>query len=168
MLPRMKHFATTQVAEQAAPVDFSVDFVRELEEDGVTKKIVETHEFTARPAMAYGDVLGLAANEESPRALQFLDRIIRRALLNDDGTPEKWTPYVHDDHFNDPVDGHRTHVDDLPAFESFESGSSRRRWARLINAEDVFVEMRQVTEVLEFLSEEAAGRPTSRSARSSR
>lgn len=167
MLPRMKHFATTQEAELPDPVPFSVDFVREIadEDTGTHRRIVEVHEFTARPTMAYGDVLGLAANEESPRALAFLDRIIRRALLNDDGTPAGWKPYIHENHFSDPITGNHTHVDELPNVETFEAGSSRRRWAHLIGADDVSVEMKQVSAVLEYLSEEAAGRPTSRSSR---
>lgn len=152
----MKHFPSERDAEPVAPVEFSVDFVREHAEGPPT---VETHEFTARPQMAYGDVLGLVANENDPKAIGFLDRLIRRALLNDDGVPERWKPYVHEGHFTAPGGDH-TPEDQLPKFTTHVAGSSRRRWVELIGSDEVAVSMKQISSVMEFLTEEAAGRPT--------
>lgn len=156
----MKHFPSDRDAAPVAPVEFSVDFVREQPEGPPT---VETHEFAARPQMAYGDVLGLVANENDPKAIGFLDRLIRRALVNDDGVPEKWRPYVHEGHFTAPGGGH-TPADQLPKFELHAAGSSRRRWVELIGSDEVAVSMKQISAVMEFLTEEASeGRPTSKS-----
>lgn len=152
----MKHFPSDRDAQPVVPVEFSVDFVRD-QVDG--PPVVETHEFTARPQMAFGDVLGLVANENDPKAIAFLDRLIRRTLTNDDGTPEKWRAYVHDGHFTAPG-GDNTPVDQLPRFETHGAGSSRRRWVELINSDEVAVGMKQIASIMEFLTEQAADRPT--------
>lgn len=163
-----KHFPSTQDAEQAPLVDFTVDFVRDsTDDDDQPVKVVETHEFTARPQMAYGDVLGMVANEGDGKALEFLDRLIRRCILNTDGVPEKWRPRIVEDHFTAP-NGDHTHVDDLPKFEHFDTGSSRRRWAQLLAAADVVVEFAQITAIMEYLTEQASERPTSPRSRSAR
>lgn len=149
-----KHFAPKRDVRPAPVVDFSIAFVR----DGTE----ENHEFAARPRASYGDVLGLIKHQddESGRALPYLDRMIRRALLNDDGTPEKWRPEIHEGHFTDPEGSHLP-VAELPKYLTFEAGSSRRRWVHLMEYDDdVEVELDQITAVFEYLTSAAAERPT--------
>lgn len=155
-----KHFPSKKDASPAPLVEFSLDAIRETVVEGRTEQTAERHEFAARPRMSYGDVLGMVKNEDNARALTFLDRMIRRALINDDGTPERWTPRMVDDHFTAP-NGDHTPAGQLPRFEEFEAGSSRRRWAQLITSDDVTIDMDQVNGVMEYLTEEAAGRPNS-------
>jgi hypothetical protein len=149
----VKHFAPKRDVKPAPVVEFSVAFVRD--------DVEEIHEFAARPKASYNDLIGMVkyGADEDPRAITFLSRMIRRSLLDSDGTPAKWKPSVHDDHFTDP-DGNHTHVDDLPTFLAFEAGSSRRRWVHLMEYDDeVEVEEDQISGVLKYLTEAAAERP---------
>lgn len=140
-------------------VPFSVVFDHEGEE-------IE-HHFTARPQITYGDMVGLKKHEQDEQGavLPYLDRIIRRSLRNDDGTPLKWTPLVKAGHFTSP-DGNETPVADLPKYTAHEAGSSRRRWSELIESEEDIVDFDQVMEVFEYLAEVASDRPTERPQRS--
>lgn len=153
----VKHFASKRDVKAAPTVDFSIEFVR----DGVA----ENHEFSASPRTTYGDILGLIKNQddESGLALRYLDRMIRRALIDTDGTPAKFRPNVEDGHFTDPT-GNRTAATELPKVVTFEAGSSRRRWIQLMEKDDdVEVEIEQIAEVFEYLAQEASTRPTTRS-----
>lgn len=153
-------------AEPPPPHDFAMIFIR----DGVE----ERHEFSACPTMSWQDIRGLvpvagsgAAGSETA-AVRVSDRLIRRALRNDDGTPEKWVPVITDGHFTDP-NGDHTPVNLLPAYQAFDAGSSRRRWVYLMEEDDdVTVEAEQILTLVSDLVEAAAVRPTSRSAPSSR
>lgn len=140
---------------------FAMIYIR----DGVE----ERHEFLARPAMGWQDVRGLvpllggADDGLSEHAVRVIERLIRRVIANDDGTPEKWVPNVVDGHFTDPSGDH-TPIELLPAYEAFEAGSSRRRWVHLMEHDDeVTVEPDQIVELLNDLVEVASGRPTQRS-----
>jgi hypothetical protein len=157
----VKHFGPKRAVEPAKIVPFSVGFVR----DGVE----EPHEFAARLRVSYADTVGLVKNQDGAGALPFLDRLIRRSLVDDDGTPTKWQPEVNDGKVVAP-DGTEVDIADAQKYTAFEAGSSRRRWAHLMDSdEDVEVELEQIMEVFEHLTSEAAnGRPTSRSSRSSR
>lgn len=136
--------------------------------------VEERHEFAAVPTLGWQDVRGLMPliggkldNEElSEHAIRVVDRLIRRALRNDDGTPEKWRPNTVGGYFTDPQGDH-TPEELLPAYEAFESGSSRRRWTHLMeNDDDVTVEAEQIMDLMADLMETTAERPTQRSARS--
>ena len=153
-----------------APVhEFEFVFLR----DGVE----EVHEFTARPVFGWKEVtgavglMGLADGRtehgELRHAIRYLDNIVRRSLVNDDGTPEKWTPNVVDGHFTDPSGGHAP-VELLPLVEAFDAGSSRRRWVHLMtHDDDVIIERDQLMELYNDLMAVAGVRPTERSVASS-
>lgn len=133
------------------------------ERDGVE----EEHEFNVRLNLQFGDLAALVAKTEdkkkAERSLPVLVRIIRRALLNNDGTPANWEPNIVDGHFTAP-NGDHCPIEDLPEFEAFEAGSSRRRWTHLMDIdEDVSFELEQITAVFEWLVERSSGdeRPTS-------
>lgn len=161
--PRTKHFAPKRENIVPPPlVEFSIDFVR----DGVS----EVHEFAARPRMSYGDTVGLIKNQDNDSGtLPFLDRLIRRSLVNDDGVPAKWAPEFEDGEFTAP-DGSKHPSAELAQFTTFEAGSSRRRWAYLLDKDDdVEVEIEQIVAVFEYLTSAASeARPTKRSSPSSR
>jgi hypothetical protein len=154
-----KHIGPSRKVAQAPTVEFSVGFVR----DGVE----ETHEFTARPRFTYSDTLGLVKNQKDASALPFLDRMIRRSLVDSDGTPAKWQLELVDGQVVAP-DGSEVDIAEAQKFAAFEAGSSRRRWAHLMETDDdVEIEFEQIMQVFEYLTSEAAnGRPTSRSSRS--
>lgn len=147
--------------------------------------VEERHEFEARPHMGWQDMAGMmpliagprrGQNEDlmAARAVQVIDRLVRRTLANDDGTPEKWRPNVYTDdgdgrqYFNDPQ-GNKTPVDLLPGVEAFDAGSSRRRWVHLMEDDDeVTIEMDQMVSLMEDLITAASHeRPTQRSEPSS-
>jgi len=172
-MPPTKHFAAKRDVADAPVVSFSIDFAR--------NGIKETHEFKAIPRTSYGDMIGIVKNQNDDpgRSLAYLDRMIRRLLVDTDGTPEAWKPEIKTqgpvaakkgadpdgpvEYFIDP-DGKRQSPDELPKFFAFEAGSSRRRWAHLLqHDDDVEIEIDQVTDLFEWLASEAAGqRPTRR------
>lgn len=166
MLPRMalKEYAPASRGTPTPEHEFAMVFLR----DGTE----ERHEFAARPRMGWQDVQGLmpllAATSPDgkgvdPRALRSVDRLIRRALVNDDGTPEKWAPAIVDGHFSDP-NGDHAPQELLPAYEAFDAGSSRRRWAYLMDVDDeLTVEPEQIMQLMSDLIEVASDRPLSRS-----
>jgi hypothetical protein len=102
-------------------------------------------------------------------AVKVVDRLIRRSLANNDGTPEKWEPDIVDGHFTAP-NGDHTPEELLPGFMAFDAGSSRRRWVQLLDHDDdITVDPEQIIELMADLLEAASdSRPTTRSARSSR
>jgi hypothetical protein len=162
-MPPTKHFAAKRDVADAPTVSFTIDFVR----NGVR----EPHEFKAVPRTSYGDMIGIVKNQaDDPGAsLRFLDRMIRRLLTDTDGTPESFNPNVADGQFIDPT-GKKQPESELPKLLAFEAGSSRRRWAHLLQLDDdVEVEIEQITDLFEWLATEAAGsRPTQRSSPSAR
>ncbi|MGH3921346.1 MAG: hypothetical protein ACRDTT_00425 [Pseudonocardiaceae bacterium] len=131
----------------------------------------EHHEFVARPRMGWQDVKGLyplmgGSDRDDglvQKALGPIDRLIRRSLRNDDGTPEKWVPnVVHDEDrtwFTDPNGDHieGDNVEELlPAYLAFDSGSSRRRWVHLMeHDDDVTIEPGQIMDLLSDLTEQS-------------
>lgn len=160
----MKEYVPKQRGEPPPEIPFAMIFIR----DGLE----ERHEFTARPSMGWQDVRGLVplmggGNDDkvTQQAIRVIDRLVRRVLANDDGTPEKWRPYIVDGHFTAP-NGDHTPEELLPGFETFEAGSSRRRWTHLMEVDDdITVEPDQIIELMTDLMEESAGdRPTQRSA----
>jgi hypothetical protein len=174
-MPPTKHFAAKRDVADAPVVSFSIDFVR----NGVR----EPHEFKAVPRTSYGDMIGIVKNQDDDpgASLRFLDRMIRRLLVDSDGTPEQWTAEIKTEaspagkttkadaapveYFIDPA-GKRQPASDLPKYLAFEAGSSRRRWAYLLQKDDdVEVEIDQVTDLFEWLASEAADRPTSKRSR---
>lgn len=154
-----KRFRAKRNSEERPDVPFSVDF----DVDGAE---VEYH-FTARPAITYGDLVGLKRHESdgSGGVITYLDRIIRRALRDDDGTPLKWQPEINGGKFVAP-DGTTRPVADLDKVTSLEAASSRRRWVRLIDSDDAVITFEQVMGIFEYLAEQMADRPTSRPPRS--
>lgn len=151
------------------------EFAMIFKRDGVR----ERHEFTAEPRMDWQNLRGLMFLMDSrrgegidPRALAQIDRLIRRSLVNTDGTPEKWRANVvsedtEEPWFTDP-NGDHTPADMLPAYETFEAGSSRRRWVHLMeNDDEITVEKEQILSLMRDLMEASADRPTKRSAASS-
>jgi hypothetical protein len=159
--PVVKHFASSKDPEPAPEVAFSVEFVR----DGVS----ETHEFNARPRLGFADTVGMVRSQsDESEILPVLDRMLRRVLVNDDGTPARWKPEFDGGKFIAP-DGNLHPSKDLAKYVAFEAGSSRRRWVELMDRDDeVEVEIEQIVGVFEYLTSEAAdARPTKRSSPSS-
>lgn len=160
----MKEYVPKTRGTPPPEVPFAVIFIR----DGVE----ERHEFVAHPTMGWQDVRGLiplmggnADNQAlSQAAIRVVDRLIGRSLDNRDGTPEKWTATVVDGYFTAP-NGDHTPAELLPGFESFDAGSSRRRWVHLMEVDDdITVEPDQIVELMADLLAAAANRPTTRSA----
>lgn len=158
----LKEYAPRTRGQTPPEVPFVMIFVR----DGVE----ERHEFVAHPTMGWQDVRGLVPlmggktdDALTQQAVRVIDRLIRRVLANDDGTPELWEPTVVDTHFTDP-NGDHTPLELLPAYEAFTAGSSRRRWVHLMeHDDDVTVEAEQIVDLLADLLEAAGQRPTQRS-----
>lgn len=166
-----KVYAPRQSGSEAPIHEFTMIFVR----DGVD----EHHSFEARPRMGWEDVKGLVPlmgggkdDDLIRRALAPIDRLIRRSLRNDDGTPEKWVPNVVSDGENPPwfTDPIGDHVEEelLPAYLAFDAGSSRRRWVALMDHDDdVTVEPEQIMDLLQDLTElsgkDRSGKPAASS-----
>ncbi len=152
-MPPTKHFGpSTAPAVPIDDVSISVGFRR----DGVE----EVHEFTARPQLTYADTVGLIREQRrgGAQVLPYMDRVIRRSLRDDDGTPASWTPEIADGGFVDPA-GVRRPIVELDKVQA--DGSSRRRWVHLMEDDDeVTVEFEQIMELFEYLAGEAGQRPT--------
>jgi len=164
-----KRYAPTSSGTAAPVHEFEVVFLR----DGVE----EVHEFAARPKFGWketagaiglmGVVDGKTDHGELGLAVRYLDGILRRSLVNDDGTPERWTATVVKGHFTDPAGDH-VPEELLVLVEAFDAGSSRRRWVHLMTRDDdVTVEQGQLMELFTDLMAVAADRPTGRSEPSS-
>jgi hypothetical protein len=154
----VKHFGPSRDVAPAPVIPFSVGFVRGEGDNAVE----ETHEFDARPRVSYGDTIGLVrgsngSNEDDAKALKTLDRSIRRMLVDDDGTPIRWTPKFTGKTFEGP-DGNTYPVSELNTFTAFDAGSSRRRWVALMDDDDesLSVEVGQVLQVFEYITAQAA------------
>lgn len=138
----------------------------------------ERHEFTVEPRWDWQNLRGLLhlldsrdSGGISPQMLMRLDRLIRRSLVNDDGTPEKWQAQVVNDGADEPwftdPNGDHCPADMLPAYEAFEAGSSRRRWMHLIDGdEEVTIEAAQILALANYLMELAGKDRTKKSAAS--
>lgn len=170
-MPGHKTYAPKRSGGDDLPThEFTMIFVR----DGVN----EEHEFTARPRLGWGDIAALlpvagGGGEGSTQALKQIDRLIRRSLVDNDGTPEKWQPRVvtPDDEYAEPwftaPNGDHCPLDLLPGFEAFDAGSSRRRWVHLMERDDdVTIEPEQIMDLVNDLMEVASERPTKSSASS--
>ena len=164
-----KRYAPKNSGASAPVHEFEFAFLR----DGVE----EVHEFAARPRFGWKETAGAISlmgvmdgktgHGELGYAVRYLDGILRRSLVNDDGTPEKWTATVVDGHFTDPAGDH-VPEELLPLVEAFDAGSSRRRWVHLMTRDDdVTVEQGQLMELFDDLMTVAADRPTERSELSS-
>ena len=162
-------FSPTRGGTPAPTYEFEVVFLRD--------DVQEIHEFTARPNYGWKEIRGAVGlmglvdgktdHGEVGHAIRYLDGTIRRAMVNDDGTPEKWTPTIVDGHFTDPSGDH-VPVELLSLVEAFDAGSSRRRWMHLMNHDDdVSIERDQLIELVNKLMGVAADRPTERSEASS-
>lgn len=167
-------YAPKRSGSEAPIHEFTMIFVR----DGVD----EHHDFEARPSLGWADVKGLVPllggtkdDDLIRRALGPIDRLIRRCLRNDDGTPERWEPRTVEPDGEDgkvwftAPNGDHTDADLLPTFTTFSAGSSRRRWVHLMERDDdLTVEPEQVMALMQDLMGVATGgRPTKRSADSS-
>ncbi len=159
-----KRYAPKSSGTSAPVHEFEVVFLR----DGVE----ETHEFAARPKFGWKEtagaigLMGLMDGKTGPgelgHAVRYLDGILRRSLVNDDGTPEKWAATVVDGHFTDPAGDH-VPEELLALVEAFDAGSSRRRWVHLMtHDDDVTIEQAQLMELFTDLMAVAADRPTGR------
>lgn len=141
------------------PVEFTVEFDREGEP--------ETHTFLARPKLTYKRMTDAARGVKSKglAAVTLFEKLIRPALLDDDGVPAKWRPEVDGGTFIDP-DGETRELADLPKLLELEAGSSRRRWLYLMDDDDELeVDLQEIADAYELLIGKATDRPTRRSSR---
>lgn len=130
--------------------------------------VEERHVFEYVAQAEYTDVLGIIRNDGSPHVVPLVDRFIRRALVDDDGTPARWAPNIVRGHFTAP-NGDHTPEERLAEFTVHGAGSSRRRWNQLMDGDDeVTVEQEQIMAIMRDLIEEASEkRPTEPSSASS-
>lgn len=150
---------------------FTMIFLR----DGVR----ERHEFLAEPRFDWQNLRALMhlmgsrrGDELGIQALAQVDRLIRRSLVNHDGTPEKWSARIVSEDGKDPwfTDPNGDHCPSamLPLYEEVSAGSSRRRWIHLMDVDDeVTVKSNQIVQLMQDLMEVAGQRPTKNSAASS-
>jgi hypothetical protein len=140
-------------------VEFEVEFT-----DGDTGE-TETHTFRARPRYGYKRMrdAALAQKKRGADLVLMFERMITPSLLNDDGTPHGWTPeFSPNGDFIDP-DGNTRPVADLDAIVTPDAGSSRRRWAWLMDERDELDPgLDELQRVYNLMIENASGRPTQR------
>lgn len=161
----MKRFGAGKQGRVITPIQFGLTVLRDGEE--------EEHVFTAIPNLPAQNIVQAVAarNGDGTQVLNPMVSCIRKMLSNRDGTPTTWKLELVDakkegqePKFRGP-DG-KLHV--LAKAESFlarESGSSKRRWdALMIDDEDAIVDMKDLTDIFEYLVGEASGRPTQPSA----
>ncbi len=129
----------------------------------------ETHTFRARPRYSYKRMrdAALAQKRRGADLVLMFERMIVPSLLNDDGTPVEWTPeFSANGDFADP-NGNTRPVSELDVVTSPDAGSSRRRWAYLMDERDELDPgIEELQRVYNLLIENASGRPTERSSSS--
>lgn len=139
----------------------TVEFTVTVDRDGDD----EDHTFSARPKFSYKRMREAATAQAKGGAAALLrfEKMIRPSLCDDDGTPVKWRPEINDGHFIDP-NGVERPVVDLEAVLAPEAGSSRRRWAHLMDDDDeVEIELDEIVKAYEVLVGAATERPTRKS-----
>ncbi len=144
-------------------IEFEVDFADADTGDA------ETHTFRARPRYGYKRMrdAALAQKRRGADLVLMFERMIAPSLLNDDGTPVGWTPeFSSNGDFVDP-DGNTRPVSELDTVSNPDAGSSRRRWAHLMDERDELDPgLDELQRVYQLLIENASGRPTGRSSSS--
>lgn len=143
--------------ELSDAVEFTVTFDRDGD--------AEEHTFAARPKFSYKRMREAATAQAKGGAAALLrfEKMIRPSLCDDDGVPSKWVPEVNAGKFVDP-DGVERDVADLSALLAPEAGSSRRRWAHLMDDDDeVEIEIDDIVKAYEVLVGAATERPTQKS-----
>lgn len=140
-------------------IEFEVEF------ENLDTGDTETHTFRARPRYGYKRMrdAALAQKKRGADLVLMFERMIAPSLLNDDGTPAGWTPqFSTNGDFTDP-DGNVRPVAELDAITDPEAGSSRRRWAALMDdRDDLDPGLDELQRVYNLLIEQASGRPTQR------
>lgn len=147
--------------KRATPIrdDVTVVFLRGEEE-------VE-HDFVISPQLSYKQLVPImplfGAQLSQTEAMKFvphIDRILRRIMVDDDGTSYSWVPDLgNPDGFTAP-DGTLRPFGELDTYSRFEAGSSRRRWRWLMEVdEDLEIEFEQLFELLKH-GIELAGQQT--------
>jgi hypothetical protein len=133
----------------------------------------EIHHFSAYIGLGWQDLQKLTPlisgkGDLTGASIDALDRVIRRGLRDDDGTPIGWTASIADGEFTDP-NGDTAPAELLPAYEAFDAWSSKRRWLYLMDEDDdLTIEPEQILALVNDLIRVAGNRPTRRSAPSPR
>lgn len=118
------------------------------------------HTFRAVARAGFGEGVGMVADGQ--RRVLTMDRLIRKSMIDSDGTPHAWKPVVVDGHFTAP-DGTPQPEEKLPEYLAHDAGSSRRRWHELAYDNDtVTVDLDDALAMFEQLTESVGGRPTKR------
>lgn len=140
-----------------------------------------THRFNLVPIIPAGHVTGLmdALDDESEKTFGLIARLLTRVLDNTDGVSASWT-YTE---FQDPAPGDVGYDQDGPEvffvgpdnevhsaedatardkFQSFDAGSSRRRWAHLMDPEnlDEAVDLADMVDIAKWVVGLSVDRPT--------
>lgn len=158
-MPAPKRYAPTTQTEPAARTPVVMVFVR--------NKIEEDHEFLTVTRADYQDTVSLfRMSKENGRISSLvltMDRMIRKAMDDDDGTPHWWRPEIDEDgNFIGPT-GETYPESDLAQFSAFAAGSSRRRWCYLMDEDhEVSIENDQIADLFRDIVEGAGERPTKR------
>lgn len=142
---------------------------------------VRTHRFQLMPIIPAGHVTAImdALDDEAEKTFSLIAKLLTRVLDNNDGVPASWTyttyrdPEPGDEGY-DPDDelwfftgpDHEVYeAEDDQArekFEAFEAGSSRRRWARLMDPDnlDEGVHLGDMMDLAKWVVGLAVDRPT--------
>lgn len=140
-----------------APVQITIAFDRDGES--------EDQVFTARPKFTYKRMREAARARTTGGidAVMRFEKMIVPSLCDDDGVPVKWVPAAADGQFTDP-DGVQRDVKELAWYLDPANGSSRRRWAHLMDDDDdAEPDLNSLVQAYEDLVGAATERPTQRS-----
>lgn len=147
----------TDIDDAPPPTEFTVEFERDGEP--------EVHTFRARPRFTFKRMneAAKAARDGGLDAVLRFEKMIRPSLVNNDGTPARWMPVIEDGEFED-WNGDVHDAADLPALLEADAGSSKRRWAHLMDDDDdLEISVEEIVKVYELLVGAATDRPTRRS-----
>lgn len=139
-----------------------------------------THQFALRATLRAGDVVALmdAVEHEPERSMGLMASILRKVIVDDDGTPVAWDPPELPAKTK-PADvvvtgpgGETCTLADTDTIEGFmapEAGSSRRRWDLLMDPDnDEGVHLMDLVDISRWVIELSTDRPTQARVPSSR
>jgi hypothetical protein len=148
-----------------------LDTPYEFELEGLRYDDPEVHSFTAvrkADTLLAGKFMNLS-DDQAGRLLRLCTLLVGKTLDNKDGVPVQWAPDplpkpkdAGDDwepKFRGP-DGKLHPMHQAEKYTAFAAGSSRRRWAALVEDEEFTAEMETLAEIVKDLISRSTGTPT--------